>query len=64
MNTESDSSKLSPADQLKLERLRADIAVGIKDIEEGRVSDWDVEEILKSARAKRDSKMQLAPSKL
>jgi hypothetical protein len=37
----------------KLAALRADIAVGIKDIEEGRVSEWDVETFLTEVKSKR-----------
>jgi len=39
--------------QIRLEELRKEIDKGLKSIEEGRVSTWDVEEFKKKARARR-----------
>jgi len=39
--------------QIRLEELRKEIDKGLKDVEEGRVSTWDIDEFLKKARARR-----------
>ena len=38
--------------QAKLEALRREIAIGFKDIDEGRVAEWDMKKIIAEAHAR------------